>query len=434
MVQRFVKIRATTLEEAYRQMRGKYGPDAVVVNTGQVREAGLLGFFTPKLVEITACVSEPLAATPPRRPTPIERKYAASSGEVPPARARDIKYFEQVVRDAQVRMKGGSTPAPPAAPDRAAAASLGGSPVVPFPERRPSSDETAKALNRDLQEIREMMQVLYAESPGAGLPTEFAPHYRMLVERGVSRKVAAALIGAVVRDSDLSILRNPRAFVERLHFEIRRIVEVNGGIALRAGRCRVVALCGATGVGKSTTIAKLAAHFAVKERARVALLTADTYRIAALEQLRVYANIIGVPLRVGNDAKELQAALHEFRDYDLVLLDTAGGSQFNLEQIKELQLVISAARPHETILVMSAGTQLEDLRNIVSNFKCLSPTSVIFTKLDETAKYGAMLSILLESGLALSYLSDGQNVPDDIHVATPGVAANLILEGRTRRD
>jgi flagellar biosynthesis protein FlhF len=307
--------------------------------------------------------------------------------------------------------------------------------MVQFPQAKPAEADTIDALKSELREIREMMQVLYAENPGAGLPSEFSPHYRELLAKGVSRKTAAALIGAVVRECEPAVLRDERIFRERLSFEIRRHVRVTGGIGLHGGSCRRVAFCGATGVGKTTNIAKLAGQFSgVRERARVALITTDTYRIAAPEQLRVYANIIGLPMTVADDPAAVRKAVQEYRDYDLVLIDTAGGSQFNLEQISELKLVLQAAQPHETVLTISAGTPLEDMRNVLRNFLCLDPTAMMFTKVDETRQYGAMLSLLWESGLPLSYLSTGQNVPDDITVATGGKLAQLIAQGSPSHD
>jgi flagellar biosynthesis protein FlhF len=445
----FHKIRGHTLEEAYRKMRRRYGADAIVVRTATVMEGGILGFFGRKMIEVTASV--PDAPGQQQRPlTAAERKYRSQ----PPALTGSdtIHFYEQLVRDAQQRMSG-AAPAPPpqqrpvetqahvaprpvaeagfgrgdggAAPDARAA-----SPVLPFPKPRPQTqaDPQQESLRREMQEIREMLQVLYSESPGAGLPAEFAPHYRALVERGVSRKVAAQLIGAVVRDSDLQLLRDPRVFSERMRVEIRKRVYTTGGLALHGGERRIVALCGATGVGKTTNLAKLAAQFSVKERARVGLISADSYRIAASEQLRVYANIIGVPFHAVNDANEMRAALDATRGCDLVFIDTAGGSQFNLEQINELKTLLLAAQPHETLLVLSAPTQVDDLRNVVSNFKCVHPTSLMFTKLDETRQYGALFSVLVESELPLAYVSTGQNVPDDIALAKPEIVANLLLE------
>jgi flagellar biosynthesis protein FlhF len=451
MTQQFHKIRARTLEEAWRQVRRQFGPEALVINTSDVYEGGILGLFGRKMVEVTACVPVDALAAQVRTPgapgSAAMRKYGEASKAVPAppqaaaAPGETVEYFERLVRDAQQRMNAtpparAESPAPVRAEASTPASSAprsqaAPSPVLPFPKQEHAP--TAPAVQRELQEIREMMEVLYAESPGAGLPTEFAPHYRTLIERGVSRKVAAVLIGAIVKNSDLALMRDQRVFAERLHMEVRKILHGTGGLAVRAGECRVVALCGATGVGKTTNLAKLAAYFAVRERARVALITADTYRVAAAEQLKVYANIIGLPMRVVHNERDMDEALREFSGHDLVLIDTAGGSQFNLEQINELKNCLRTARPHETMLVMSASTPLDDMRNIVANFKCCNPTSVLFTKIDETRQYGAMLSVLAESGLPMSYLSTGQNVPDDICLASPAVMANLILEGSTKR-
>ena len=389
-------FRGGTLEDASREMRAHLGPAAHILHTREVRQPGILGYLTRPLVEITAIP-------------------AAPAGE----NVGTVQYFEKLVRDAQRRM---NTPG-----EGTGAVSASAAPLLAFPPRK---TEERDGLAREVQDIREMLQVLYAENPGAGLPVEFAPHYRTLIERGVSRKTAASLIAGVVKHADHEIIRDPRIFRERLHFEIRRLAACTGGIQLKPGICRVVAVCGATGVGKTTNIAKLAAHFSVKERMRVALLTTDTYRVAAVEQLRVYANIIGLAIRVAQDAKEVAQALEAFREHDLVLIDTAGGSQFNLEQIRELQGLLQAAKPHEIILALGAGAQHTDLHSVVHNFRILGPSSLMFTKLDETAHYGGLISLAAETGLPVSYLSVGQNVPDDLRVAAPGLMASLVLEGK----
>jgi len=203
---------------------------------------------------------------------------------------------------------------------------------------------------------------------------------------------------------------------------------------LRIGPARaVVALVGPTGVGKTTTIAKIAAQFAVRQGKRVALITTDTYRIAAPEQLRVYANIIGLPMSVVNDAREMRAALAEYAEYDLVLMDTAGNSQFNTKQINELRLMLTAARPNEVMLVASANTPVDDLRSTLANFNALHPTSLLFSKLDETRRFGHLYTVALEAGLPLSYFSDGQDVPDDLLEADARTLATLVLEGTVNR-
>lgn len=450
MSQKLYKIKAGTLEEAYDRMRRKFGDDAIVLNTRQAVEGGMLGLFGRRVVEITVSVTAPSTQPPLRERSAVERKYAANAeaGKQPAqGTPENLKYLEQLVRDAQQRMNAQpvpvaakapeppetsapvtysraaqvpSAPAAPISPTPQAATA----PVLQFPNRKPSEDPVRKELN----EIRSMLQVLYAENPAAGLPTEFAPHYRQLVGQGVSRRIAAELSAAVLKDSDPAILRDTRVFRERMQIEVRKRVRVTGGIGLTPGRCKRIALCGSTGVGKTTNLAKLAAHFAVREQARVALITSDTYRVAAVDQLRVYANIIGLPLRIANDPKDAINALQEFRDYDLVLMDTAGGSQFNLEQITELKAMLTGVQPDEVLLVLSAATPLEDLRNAVNNFRCLGPSALLFTKLDETRQYGAMFSAALEAELPFAYFSTGQNVPEDLQPATPGHIAKLLTE------
>ena len=449
MPQKLYKIKAASLEEAYDRMRRKFGDDAIVLNTRQAVEGGILGLFGRRIVEITVSTTAP-ALPAARERSPIERKYAAHAqpalpaAAVPSATPENLRHLENIVREAQRRMNAQPAPAAPAAPavaraqeapvtytrmPQAAPAQAATAPVLQFPARKADEDPVRKELN----EIRSMLQVLYAENPGAGLPTEFAPHYRRLVQQGVSRRLAAELSAAVLKDSDPAILRDPRVFNERLMIEIRKLIRVTGGIALQAGQSRRIAVCGSTGVGKTTNLAKLAAHLAVRERANIGLITADTYRVAAVDQLRVYANIIGLPLRIANDPRDALTALEEFRAHDVVLMDTAGGSQFNLEQINELKNMLATVRPDEVYLVLSAATPLEDLRNTINNFRCLGPTALIFTKLDETRQYGAMLSAALEAELPLAYLSTGQNVPEDIQPATPTAIATLLVEGRPGR-
>lgn len=444
MRQRLFRVTGATLDEAHQAMRARFGEEAVVLNTRQINLGGFLGFFGRSQVELTVSVTERLPEREARLTTAIERRYQDVGLPSGAAAASDSrKDLEELLRTAQRRI--GAQPAPPAPgetmtpaamstpmrtkPSEGATAAPAGK-MVQFPQPKLEEPDSIEALKGELREIREMMQVLYAENPGAGLPAEFAPHYRDLLAKGVARKTAAALIGSVVRECEPDVLRDERVFRERLAFEIRRSVRVTGGLGLQGGSCRRVAVCGATGVGKTTNIAKIAGQFSgVRERARVALITTDTYRIAAPEQLRVYANIMGIPLTVADDPEAVRAAVRDFRDYDLVLIDTAGGSQFNLEQINELKLILQAAQPHETMLTISSGTPLEDMRNVLRNFLCLGPTSLMFTKVDETRQYGAMLSLLSESALPLSYLSLGQNVPDDIVVASGGKVAQLITHG-----
>ncbi len=451
MKQRFYKVKAKSLDDAYRSLRARFGDDAVVVDTNQMVEGGFLGMLGTKRVELTVAVEEKAKDTVERRvSSAVERRYADQSRPHvvgPPmgtgsAVGGDINSLKQVVQEAQARMNAPlniqprmddtvKQPRQDAGTELDIGAGASTAPLLQFPqEQATTSSERESALRKEVQEIREMMQVLYTEQPGSNMPREFAPHYRLLVDRGLSRRNAAELIGRVARSGDPVLMQDSTVFAEQLFSELCKVVKRTGGLSLQQGVCRRVALCGATGVGKTTNIAKIAARFAVKEHARVALVTADTYRIAASEQLRVYANIIGIPIVVVNNENEMVRALGEFTEYDLVLIDTPGGSQYNLEQINELKGIMEAAAPDETILVLGAGTPLMDMHHVVNNFMCLNPTSLMFSKLDETRQYGAMLSLSLESRMPLSYVSVGQNVPDDIRIVSPELVASLILEGK----
>ncbi|MBX7256129.1 MAG: flagellar biosynthesis protein FlhF [Candidatus Hydrogenedentes bacterium] len=446
MTQEFHRFRGSTFDDAYTLMRRKLGDDAVVIRTTHVREGGVLGFLGKKLVELTASAPVARKEFPTRSLGAAERKYANTlSGNlapaprtVPPAAkenapvgsdetvADSVAYFRQLVSEAQRRIA--SQPAPRPVESAEAAPS----PVVPFKRPQPAPNMT-DVLRREIADLRQLVEMLVAETPGANVPTEYASHYKMLLDAGVSRKIAAALLAAAVRDSDREVMRNPRVFAERLANEVQRQVRVTGGIAVTAGTCRRIALVGATGVGKTTNLAKLAARYAVRERMQVALITADTYRVAAPEQLRVFANIIGIPMTVVNDAKEMASAIAAFHSYDLVLIDTAGGSQFNKGQLRELREMLVAGDPHEIMLMLAANTQLDDQQQIVSNFAPLSPSSVFYSKLDETRRYGTLFSMSAECGLPISYLSVGQNVPDDLVLAQSDIVTELVLKGRSTR-
>jgi flagellar biosynthesis protein FlhF len=457
MRQRFHKFRAATLDEAYLAMREKLGDEAIVVRTATVPHGGWLGrVLGQKAVEVTASMTVEDDAPSRARPlSPAEKKYrsgasrpaAAPSTLASPAAAsvgseervrETVDFFRRVVTQAQQRAGISSedraraataptgAPTPPIVQGNAAPAE-----VISFePAARPApAPLTPDDIRKDLTEMREMLGVLSAEMPGAGLSAEFVPHYQMLLKQGVSRKRAAALVQAASSRGDLRAFRDPRIFRERLKMEIRRHVIVTGGIALESGKRKVVALVGATGVGKTTNLAKLAALYAVQEHARVGVITTDTYRVAATDQLQVYANIIDLEMKVVHQAVEMRAAVKAFADRDLVLIDTAGGSPFNREQMTEVRALVEAAQPDEVHLLVSANVALEDLREVVTHFSILKPTALFFTKLDETRRYGQLFCLAAEAGLPLSYFSVGQNVPDDILPVSAGTVAKLVVEG-----
>lgn len=188
---------------------------------------------------------------------------------------------------------------------------------------------------------------------------------------------------------------------------------------------------GPTGVGKTTTIAKIASHYCVDQKKKVALLTADTYRIAAAEQLRTYANILEVPFRVIYSEEEIKNAVEDFRDYDYIFIDTAGHSHRNdelLEKTGQLLNAVKQVSECQAFLVLSATTKYKDLMKISTNYREITDYQLIFTKLDETAALGNLMNLRLFTGVPIAYVTCGQNVPDDIEQFNPQKTVKNLLK------
>ena len=190
---------------------------------------------------------------------------------------------------------------------------------------------------------------------------------------------------------------------------------------------------GPTGVGKTTTIAKIASKYKLEVGMKIAFLTADTYRIAATEQLRVYANILDAPMSIIYSAEEMNAAIERVSEYDLIFVDTAGFSHKNDEQCNDMKKMLAgldAAYEREVYLVVSATTKYKDLLEIADRYKEIADYKLIFTKLDETEAYGNIYNIKMYSGAPLSYMTNGQNVPDDIEEFNTQKIVKQLLGGR----
>jgi len=190
-----------------------------------------------------------------------------------------------------------------------------------------------------------------------------------------------------------------------------------------------VLFVGPTGVGKTTTIAKLASNMVLKEKLKVALLTMDTYRIAAVEQIKKYGDILGIPTKVINNPLEITAALKEYKDFDLVLIDTAGRNHKNDYQLDEIKSLLKIYHISRVYLVLSLTTKDDDLKEIVDRYRFIENYSLLFTKQDETTNIGGIINVCYASGKSPSYVTNGQRVPDDITVFNPEQYVKELLRG-----
>lgn len=242
------------------------------------------------------------------------------------------------------------------------------------------------------------------------------------VDDKVIQDMISRLTGAeIVADKNSA---KARAALEKY---LRKTIRVATGITLFSGRPKVVALIGATGVGKTTTLAKIAAKFVLEKGVSAAMITADTYRISAVDQLKTYSDIIGLPLEIVYSPDALKKAIDKHSNKQLILIDTAGRSQYNDYQMKELCELLAVDKNIEKHLVMSATTKNRDAEAILEHFSVCKPDRVIFTKTDETSSIGLVPNLLHKKKIALSYLTDGQSVPDDIHPASIEKLAELLL-------
>ena len=194
---------------------------------------------------------------------------------------------------------------------------------------------------------------------------------------------------------------------------------------------KIVFFVGNTGVGKTTTMAKLASKYMLEDKKEIAMVSVDTYRIAAIEQIKTYANILSVPMEVVYSPEEMIKTVEKHKKCDYIFVDTAGRSHRNDEQKKDLQEIINSVKDYEKeiYLVVSATVKYNDLKSISNTYDAMFDYKLIFTKLDETRGWGNILNLKLETGKALSYVTWGQNVPDDIGVVNPQIIAKKLLGG-----
>lgn len=361
------------MQDAINQVKSDLGRDAVILHTRRLRKGGFFGFFAKDHFEVMAAVDN-----------------TAKLAVQPPAPS----YF-------------------PSAPQ-----------VVPSPSKVsvPTDNQGIVALRQDVSHLQKMIEQVVATLPGTQ-PT-LSPLAELLVRNDIEPSIARILtqgMPEIIADSRLAMVKE--LLKDRLCGCFKRVEVINAGI----GTCQIAAFVGPTGVGKTTTIAKLAANFSLKEGRKVALITADTYRIAALEQLKTYADIIGVPLDIAYTPQELENAISRHRDKDLIMVDTAGRSPKNQQQLQELQALLAVEPQTQVYLVLSTTTKYKEAVEIVNRFSGCSPSRFLFTKVDEAANLGTIVNLLHQFPAALSYITTGQNVPDDIEVVDPQKLANLIL-------
>ncbi|AIE59670.1 flagellar biosynthesis protein FlhF [Bacillus methanolicus] len=375
------KYVASSMPEAMKLIRAELGNDAVILNSKVVHSGGFLGFFKKKKIEVIAAV-DPM---PKNEQIPIVKqktKYLPN--------AKNHLYEKQSTE---------------------------------------SKTGFKSELIKEISEIKELLKKNHSNfnENGIALPGPIQEASLLMEKQEIDKQIQTAVLEELIekwyltgacasKDEVLSWLRN---------YISNRIANLKyGGVTFTKQFVNVV---GPTGVGKTTTLAKIAADCVLTYKKKAAFITTDTYRIAAIDQLKTYAKLLNAPLEVCYNMEDFQKAADQFAEYDIVFIDTAGRNFRNRGYVNDLKKTIDFDRDMETYLVLSLTSKQRDMEEIFEQFSLINIDRLIFTKADETSSFGAMLNIIDKYQTGVAYLTNGQNVPDDMLVATPTVISNLLF-------
>ena len=426
------KFIGKTKDEAIAKAKEEFGEGAVVMNIKEVKPTGFFSFFKSVTYEVTAAIEEKDKFTS-QVTTQSTRKNAESI---------NLAADEQIVFPTQTYVSSGVQ-------------SSMTQPVYNQSELRSSvsssvADSSSKTMVSNRDEIERKLENLsnilekklsVEENKGNDIPEttiqnmESFKFMKMLYSTLLDNEVNEKYVNQILDEAEK--MANTNSSVDVILSNVYQKMILKFGepcsISMESKKPKVIFFIGPTGVGKTTTIAKIASKYKVEEEKKIAFVTADTYRIAATEQLHIYANILDAPMSIVYSAEELNQTVEKYADYDLIFVDTAGFSHRNEEQKMDTKKLIDGLDEQysrEVFLVLSAATKYKDLLQIVDSYKEISKYKLIFTKLDETTSYGNILNIRLYSGADLSYMTTGQNVPDDIEEFNSQRIVKQLLGGK----
>jgi len=378
------KFVAKDIHEALREVKADLGPEAVILQTKPYQIRKFFGLIRQEGVEVTAGIGMNF----------LSDLVSKSKAEQPPAVVEETPVEETQAVAAK-------------APDA-------------LEERIDSLEKTISVLQTSVTKIAEVREV----PPVVSYPPEVEKILVRLRDGGVEEGYLKEILRSYEGSED-----SPEndALIQELTEKIAGSVRCTGPLPFPPDAPKVIALIGPTGVGKTTTLAKISASYCLNRERKVAMITTDTYRLAATDQLKRYADILALPLDVVYSAEEMREAVKKRQDCDLIFIDTAGRSQKNATHMAELQVFLEAALPAQVHLLLSATTKHGDLLELVEKFELVPLDSLIITKLDESNSFGAVFNLLREVDLPVSYLTTGQNVPEDIELAKPERLAQILL-------
>lgn len=383
------KYTAPSMTEAMKLIRGELGSDAVIISSRPVFSGGFLGLFKKRSIEVIAAID----------PIPSSNQVSIKEKE----RKKAVQQTE--------------------------------SSLPPSIEEKPIEIVTPKQDNADLlKEIAELKGMLENIRVQPKTDSHYPDILQTIHLNLVNQEINDAIRGKVM-DSLLEKWKSSKHEVTldeaNSWLELELLDSLNWiSEEKKAFEKKYINIVGPTGVGKTTTLAKLASEAMLNNDKKVAFITTDTYRIAAIDQLKTYAKILNVPIEVAYNLEDFKLAKERFSHYDLVFIDTAGRNFRNAQYVKDLEKIIDFSNEMETYLVLSLTSKQRDMEEIYHQFSAIPLKQVIFTKADETSTYGAMVNFISHYRLAPAYITNGQNVPDDIEEATPEVITKAVCEAQ----
>jgi flagellar biosynthesis protein FlhF len=428
---------AADMASGLKRIKQELGPDALILSTRTIRN-GKLGILGKPMLEITAAVDTDF----PQLPNSDRGVGRREPEHAPPAGNRKTG-FRQVVGDSVERYLN-VAPDPQATVDSRERQS----------EKRTTPDTRDYGLRGEVNELKELVKNLSGQLSRLA-DREAAPHHNkkpalrvkdtefanrltgnpihgdhllsLLIDRGINVETSRTIAGFLRQSLTEQELCDSGNVSRTIVATIQDLIEVNPPVFTAGQGQQRLALVGPTGVGKTTTLAKIAAAYLSRHSSSIALITIDTYRIAAVEQLKVYGEIMGLPVEVVITPEQLEQAIAGHRDKELILIDTAGRSPRDSFCIEELASFMSPELQIDKHLVLSATTRENELLETIDRFRPLGIGNTIFTKTDECSSLGILLNIQIQNPSPLSYVTNGQRVPEDLLEISPKIVAELIM-------
>jgi len=415
---KFLTFSAATPAAALKQAQIECGEDALVVSTKQVKKKTL---NTPALYEVVVAVEDAKVQSAPKRPVRTQK----STEDVLINISEAAKQISQIAKVTETNL--------PSRPHS----------KISIQEKRKSNDDVGdikQEITKLADKIKLIQEMFWEEKSPArnnlAIPPEFAQIYKLAKISGMGSDHLDNIMKLTLEHMPSKMRHSSESVKRYFQVLLRKMIRVRHEREVPRGAKKLIMFVGPTGVGKTTTIAKLAARFSyIKEkRDKVGIITLDTYRIGAVEQLFQYAKMMRLPIEDVVDPSDFNDALRSLSHCNVILIDTVGSSQYDKDKLAKLnQFIKNSEYEIDVNLVLSAGSKLEDLKEIYKNFSFLNIDTLIFTKFDETKAFGTVFSLIHDIDRPVSYFSVGQEVPDDIEVANSDFLVRCMLNGFKRK-